>query len=298
MADTIDFSIIIPTRDRHAQLSVCLDAIADLRYPRAKFEVVVVDDGSRSPVEPVVAAYRERVQLTLMRQPGGGPALARNRGAAAARGRFLVFTDDDCTPAPDWLDRLAARLDGAPSRIVGGKTVNALADNVFSTASQSLLTFLYDYYSADPNKLWFLASCNLALDAQGFRSVGGFDPAYPRAGAEDRDLCDRLRAHGYGMTYAPEALVYHRHALTLAAFWWQHYGYGRGAYRFRRVHRERSGKGVPMEPPRFYRGLLGCPFRQGVRRPVTVAALLLVSQIANAAGFLRERAPHGTVTRW
>ena len=296
--DTIDFSIIIPTCDRHAQLSACLDAIADLRYPRSKFEVVVVDDGSQSPVEPVVAASREFVQLTLLRQPGGGPALARNRGAAAARGRFLVFTDDDCMPAPDWLDRLALRLDGAPGRIVGGKTVNALPDNVFSTASQSLLTYLYDYYSADPDKLWFLASCNLALDAQGFRSVGGFDPAYPRAAAEDRDLCDRLRAHGYGMTYAPDALVYHRHALTLVDFWRQHYGYGRGARRFRRVHRERSGQGVRMEPPRFYTGLMCCPFRQGVRRPVTVATLLLVSQLANAAGFFREWASYASTTRW
>ncbi len=182
-------------------------------------------------------------------------------------------------------DRL---IEGAPGRIVGGRTVNALPDNVFSTASQSLLTYLYDYYSAGPNKLWLLASCNLALDPQGLRSVGGFDPAYPRAAAEDRDLCDRLRVHGYGMTYAPEAVVYHLHALTLVAFWRQHYGHGRGARRFRRVHMERSGEGVRIEPPRFYTGLPGCPFRQGVRRPGTVAALLVVSQIASAAGFFRE----------
>jgi GT2 family glycosyltransferase len=288
LPETIDFSVIVPTRNRHTQLAACLDAAAGLDYPRSKFEVVVVDDGSLSSVEAIVAARRESMQVTLVRQSAGGPALARNRGAAVARGRFLVFTDDDCTPAPDWLDILAQRLAGAHECVVGGRTINALTDSAFSTASQALLTYLHDYYSAHPDKLWFLASCNFALDADGFRSVGGFDPAYPRAAAEDRDLCDRLRVRGYGMTYAPDAVVYHRHVLTLTAFWRQHYGYGRGAYQFRRAHRRRSGQRMSVEPPVFYAGLLHCPFRQCLQRPLTVAALLVLSQIGNAAGFLHE----------
>jgi GT2 family glycosyltransferase len=290
VSNPIDFSIIIPTRDRHLQLAACLEAIAGLGYPCSSFEVVVVDDGSKASVEPVVAPYRERFQITLRSQPGGGPALARNRGADVARGRFLAFTDDDCRPAPDWLDNLAACLNRAPNSIIGGRTVNGLKDNIFATASQALISYLYDYFNGDPKKLWFFTSSNLALGAESFRSVGGFDASYPRAAAEDRDLCDRLRVSGHSMVYAPDAVVYHLHPLNLLTFWSQQFGYGRGARRYWRAHRKRCGEDMRVEPPRFYSGMVIYPLRQNyIRNPLAVAALLLLSQVANVAGFLWER---------
>ncbi len=289
MSETLDFSIIIPTRDRHDQLAACLDAVAALRYPDARFEVVVVDDGSLTPVEPVIAPWRERLRITLLSQPGAGPALARNCGAAVAQGRFLAFTDDDCRPAPEWLVHFAARLNAAPDSIVGGRTINALEDNVYATASQALVSYLYDYFNRDPRNFWFLASNNLALAAESFRSVRGFDTSYPKAAAEDRDLCDRLRAAGHGMAFVPDAVVRHLHPLSLTTFWSQHFGYGRGARRYWRAHRERTGEGIHVEPLRFYRRMLSWPLRQQHRRhPLKVTALLLLSQVANAAGFFWE----------
>ena len=289
MSETLDFSIIIPTRDRHDQLAACLDAVAALRYPDARFEVVVVDDGSLTPVEPVIAPWRERLRITLLSQPGAGPALARNCGAAVAQGRFLAFTDDDCRPAPEWLVHFAARLNAAPDSIVGGRTINALEDNVYATASQALVSYLYDYFNRDPRNFWFLASNNLALAAESFRSVRGFDTSYPKAAAEDRDLCDRLRAAGHGMAFVPDAVVRHLHPLSLTTFWSQHFGYGRGARRYWRAHRERSGEGIHVEPLRFYRRMLSWPLRQQHRRHLLkVTALLLLSQVANAAGFFWE----------
>ena len=289
MPEALDFSIIIPTRERQAQLAACLDAVAELRYPGARFEVVVVDDGSRESVESVVAPRRERLRITLLRQPGAGPALARNRGAEVARGRFLAFTDDDCRPAPDWLNRLEACLSSAPEAVVGGRTLNALEDNVFAAASQELLSYLYDYFNQDPFRSWFLASNNFALAVESFRSVGGFDPSYPTAAAEDRDLCDRLRAGGHSMVFAPDALVYHLHPLNLATFWSKHFGYGRGARRYWRAHRGRSGEGIRMEPRRFYSRMMSWPLRQQhIRHPLRVAALLLLSQVANTVGFFWE----------
>ena len=287
MPETLDFSIIIPTRNRHAQLAACLDAVAELRYPGARFEVMVVDDGSLASVEPVVAARRERLRITLHSQNGAGPAQARNRAAAAAQGRFLAFTDDDCRPAPEWLDHLAAGLKDAPDSIVGGRTVNALENNMFAAASQTLISYLYDYFNRDPGEAWFLASNNFALAAESFRSVGGYDPTYPRAAAEDRDLCDRLRAGGHSMVYAPGAVVYHSHPLSLPAFWSQHFDYGRGARRYWRAHRQRCGDAVRVQPPRFYSGMLAYALRQEhTRNAPAVAALLVLSQAANAAGFL------------
>src|SRR5688572_17617375 len=104
------FSIIIPTRNRSGHLAACLKSLARLDYPCDRFEVIVVDDGSETPVDGVVAAIRERIDVSLATQAHAGPATARNRGAAGAKGEFLAFTDDDCAPASDWLQRLAARF--------------------------------------------------------------------------------------------------------------------------------------------------------------------------------------------
>lgn len=285
----IDFTVIVPTRDRHEQLAVCLQALADLRYPKDKFEVVVVNDGSREPVEPIVLPFQTALPLTLLNQDGAGPATARNHAADVARGKFLAFTDDDCAPAPDWLQKLAVELNGTPRKIVGGKTVNALEDNLFSEASEMLVSYLYEHFSHNPGRPWFLATCNFSLAAATFRSVGGFDSSYPAAAAEDRDICDRLQLHGCEMTYAPEALVYHRHALTLSSFWRQHFGYGRGARRYWRARERRSGDRVRIEPPGFYLCMLTYPVRRNRSYATPLAmALLLLSQAANLAGFLCE----------
>ncbi|MSS71915.1 MAG: glycosyltransferase [Candidatus Latescibacteria bacterium] len=147
------FSIIVPTHARPRQLAVCLDALTGLVYPRDRFEVIVVDDGSRTPPEEVVAPFRDRLNLTLLTQPNAGPATARNTGAARARGEVLAFTDDDCVPAPDWLGRLAERFDLSPDPMIGGQTVNMFPDNLYSTASQLLITYLYTYYDTVHSRL-------------------------------------------------------------------------------------------------------------------------------------------------
>ncbi len=286
---SIDFTVIVPTRDRHEQLAVCLRALADLRYPKDKFEVVVVNDGSREPVESIVLPFQMALPLTLLNQDGAGPATARNHAADVARGRFLAFTDDDCAPAPDWLENIASVLAGNPGTIVGGKTVNALEDNPFAEASEMLVSYLYGHFNHNPGRPWFLATCNFSLAAATFRAVGGFDSSYPAAAAEDRDICDRLRLHGCEMTYAPEALVYHRHALTFSSFWRQHFGYGRGARRYWRASKERSGSRIRIEPPGFYLRMLTYPLRRDRSRATLLApTLLLLSQAANLAGFLCE----------
>ena len=240
-------------------------------------------------MESVVAPWRERFQIALLSQPGAGPARARNYGAKIARGRFLAFTDDDCRPAPEWLAQLWATLSLAPEAVAGGRTVNALDRNVFAVASQALIGYLYDYFNREPSKSWFLATNNFALSAGTFRSLGGFDTSFPTAAAEDRDLCSRLRDAGRGMVFAPQAVVFHLHPLNLASFWTQHFEYGRGARRYWRAKLRRSGEGLRVEPLRFYSRMLSWPFRQReIHQPRLVVALLILSQIANAAGYFWE----------
>lgn len=284
------FSIVIPTYNRPERLATCLQSLARLDYPRERFEVIAVDDGSEMPVECAVEPVQSQLHIMLLKQPNAGPAKARNTGAFRAKGEFLAFTDDDCTPAPDWLTTLAARFAEFPDSIIGGRTVNALSDNLYSTASQVLIDYLYGYYNASAEGASFFASNNFALSAERFRALGGFDTSFPLAAAEDREFCDRWLHKGYPMIYAPEVLVYHAHRLALPAFWRQHFNYGRGAFCFHQVRAQRNREPVKVEPFSFYLNLLTYPFVQPLHQPaLLLTGLLFLSQVANVAGFFWER---------
>src|SRR5436190_7962390 len=246
------FSVIIPTDGRPRQLAACLQSLACIEYPGDRFEVIVVDDGSKTPPEAVVTSFRDNIDVTLLTQAHAGPAAARNTGAKQARGTFLAFTDDDCMPKADWLQKLAERFDETPDHLIGGRTLNALPDNPYSTASQTLIDYLYTYYNPTFNQACFLTSNNLAVPAVQFRAVGGFDASFPLAAAEDRDFCDRWRHRGYRMIYAPEVLVSHAHSLTLRTFVRQHFRYGRGAFHFHHARTQRGQSRIRLEPASFY----------------------------------------------
>lgn len=282
------FSIVIPTYRRPEQLTACLRAVMRLEYPRERFEVLVVDDGSTEPPEALVRSFRSHIDVTLLTQPHAGPAQARNTGAAHAKGAFLAFTDDDCAPAPTWLQALAARFAIAPYCAIGGRTLNALPYNLYSTTSQLIIDFVYAYYNADANQARFFASNNLALPTDHFRANGGFDPTFTTS--EDRELCDRLLFSGYRMIYASEAVVYHAHALTFRTFWRQHFNYGRGAFRFYQTRGQRRRERVRPEAKSFYLDMLRFPLSQAQGwRALVLATLLTISQGASATGILWEK---------
>ena len=254
-------------------------------YPRERFEVIVVDDGSRKPPETVVARFHERFEVMLLTQTHAGPATARNTGAAQAKGEVLAFTDDDCEPAADWLQTLAQRFAETPNCAIGGRALNGLPGNPFSTASQMLIDYLYNYYNSNHRRARFLASNNLALPAVLFRAIEGFDTNFSCAAGEDREFCDRWRHNGYGMIYAPEVVVQHSHFLKFQTFCKQHFNYGRAALYFHKVRAERGQKRIKVEPLRFYLNLLRYPsLHLHPRKSILIAMLLLISQVGNAAG--------------
>jgi glycosyltransferase involved in cell wall biosynthesis len=279
-------SIIIPTYRRPERLTVCLKSIARLDYPQDRFEVIVVDDGSPTPLETLAVDFHECFNFMLLKQAHSGPATARNTGAAQAKGEILAFTDDDCEPAVDWLQTLSKRYTATPGCAIGGRTLNKLPDNPFSTASQILIDYLYTYYNADPLQARFLASNNIALPSDRFHKIGGFDTTFPLAAGEDRELCERWLNHGFQMIYASEVLVWHSHSLTYGNFWNQHFNYGRGAFYFQQVRAHNGYKRSRMEPLSFYLNLMRAPFKliKSDRAPL-LAALLFLTQCANAAGY-------------
>jgi len=283
------FSIIIPTYNRPAMLAECLKSLTELDYPPRVFEVIVVDDGGPVSLRPVVESFEKEMQIILLRRENGGPAAARNSGIAVARGKYLAFTDDDCKPDPGWLKELEKHLVIESCLMVGGRTINVLLDNPYSCTSQLIVDIVYAHYNANPSMARFFASNNIAVPADAFRGIRGFNPLFRTS--EDRDACDRWLANGYRMVYAPGAVIYHAHKLSLESFWKQHAAYGRGALRFNRAHSSRSRGDSTLSsdfyielPGRLKKALSGVPAK---RIP---ALLFLVATwfVANTFGFVSE----------
>ena len=260
----------------------CVEACLRLNYPEDGYEILVIDDGSTPPV-PAFGLSKVRV----IRQEPGGPATARNRGVQVARGQWIAFTDDDCRPCGDWLLRLTHALDASPHGLIGGYTRNALPLNPFSAASQFLVDYLYLYFENRPRQQFFTSN-NMAASRDRLLQINGFDESFPLPAAEDRDLCDRWVESNGTLEYQPTAVVDHLHSMSLVGFLRQQYRYGRGA---RVLSQRRALRGLTFQPePRtFYFGLFAAPFRSNpLGKALQLFFLLLLSQVANVAGFAME----------
>ena len=284
------FSVIVPTFRRPAALARCLEALASQTFSRGRFEVIVADDGSGAPPRDVVARFDAVLDVTLVEAAHGGPAAARNAAAAHARGGFLALTDDDCAPDPGWLEALAHTLSRHPDALVGGRVENALVDNVMASASQLLISYLYEYFARVRSPQRFFTTNNVACSAGVFEELGGFDVESLADTAEDRDLCDRWSRSGRPLVYDATAVVRHYNPFTLGAFLRCHFNYGQGAVHFHRARARRDASRVRLEPLGFYVGMLAYPLRheRPGRAPVC-AALIALSQISYAAGYALER---------
>jgi GT2 family glycosyltransferase len=277
-------SVVVPTKGRLSSLEHCLDALRKADFGRERFEVVVANDRGGEQVEALVASYAGELQAAIARPQRTGPSAARNAGAAAARGAYLAFTDDDCEPAPSWLSALERSLAENPGAAVGGRVENGIPENLGAVATQVVVDALHAHFNRDPRSPRFFASSNVAFPADAFRSVGGFDEGFRYA--EDREVCERWVRTGHRFVSAPDAIVIHLRTLGLREFMAQHYGYGRGALAFHRCRgqEQRGGEqsGVLME---LARETLRNHEHHG---RLAVAGYVALSQFATAAGFARE----------
>jgi len=263
-------------------------SLVRLDADRSLFEVIVIDDGSESNCQDIVAENASGTHWSFLRQTNQGPAAARNLGANQAGGRFLAFLDDDCTLPRDWFQTLSPFLD--EQTMLGGCTVNMLTKNIFSTASQELIEYLYTYYRTDSCQTQFVTSNNMVVPCLLFKDIGGFSTQFKGAAAEDREFCDRWLWSGYHIRSIQQLRVEHWHSMNFYQFLKQHFGYGCGARLYHEMKRQRRGIGLTIEPPNFYKNLMMFPFSQhrGLRA-FFLSLCLCLSQFCNAAGYFRAK---------
>ncbi|TVP62560.1 MAG: glycosyltransferase [Leptolyngbya sp. LCM1.Bin17] len=200
-------SVIIPVFNDTDRLRHCLQCLAQQTYPCDRYEVIVVDN-SPSPdpsLSPLIAEYPGMV---LAHEPRRGSYAARNQGIKLAQSTVIAFTDSDCRPAPDWLEKGTAWLTRYPDcGFVAGQI-----RFFFQNPDNPTIPELYDSLNFLQQQRYveechFGATANLFTFKARFDSVGFFNSDLFSGG--DHDWGHRMFAAGYPQLYADDVVIAH-----------------------------------------------------------------------------------------
>jgi len=204
-------SVIVPTYNSEATIKGCLDSLFNQTF-EDKYEVIVVDDASADNTISAVASY----PVELLKQEHKGPAAARNLGAKNAEGGILLFTDADCIPENDWIEKMCAPFEDEQIAGVQGRYKTKQK----GTVARFVQYEIEERYEIMSKKRYidFVGSYSAAYRTDVFLEEGGFDESFPIASGEDPDLSYRLASKGHKMVFAPDAVVYHEHPAGIAQY--------------------------------------------------------------------------------
>lgn len=195
-------TIQLCTYNRAHLLGRVLEACFDQTLPSDQYEVVLVNDGSRDDT-PAVIARAERLatcRFTVVNQPNGGLANARNTGIAQATGERIAFIDDDILPTPVFAAEHLRSDERHGDVVVRGAVINTESFDALPVPVWSLAN-----YSAN----WFWTS-NVSVRRSRLDAAGGsFDESFSEYGWEDIELGLRLRALGTKAVFNRRAVVFH-----------------------------------------------------------------------------------------
>jgi hypothetical protein len=192
------FSVVVPV---YRQWHLVPDLLAALRVQdldSKSFEILLVNNGlAPAPDLPV--------GLRVLDCPRPGAYAARNAGAAAARGRWLVFTDADCRPEPHWLSTLAEAVEANVASLLAGPV------RMTSSGARPNACEIYEMVRGIPQARYvahgYAATANLAVSATVFHALGGFEPG--RFSGGDAVFCRHARRAGHRLRFVPGAIVAH-----------------------------------------------------------------------------------------
>jgi glycosyltransferase involved in cell wall biosynthesis len=213
----VDISLIISSRNRAYGLTNCLDAVsvAARQASYLRLELVFVDNGSTDSTSDVVREWAKTAPIStnLVYESTAGLAVARNAGMAAARGRLLAFTDDDCEIFADYFSLVAALFAGDKQPVMRGGRIELgdardLPVTIKTELEPSVLT-------SDLHAGGFIHGANMAFPRTLIDTVGLFDTRFgagsPFRSGEDTDYVHRAFNAGIRVEYLPDFAVKHFH---------------------------------------------------------------------------------------
>jgi GT2 family glycosyltransferase len=213
-------SVVVPFLNsgdgaRCATLGKTLDALGSQTIRESLLIVVSLDGG-----EPLPKELADKADLVIEGE-WGGPAVARNRGwRASDTPRFVLFTDSDCVPEPDWAEKLLEPLRNG--KFQGAKGVYSTGgDRVIQRLAQVEFEERYrllERQLREDGSIEMVDTYSAAFTARALRQVEGFDESFPAADHEDIDISYRMRELGMKLGFAPAARVSHTHRSGWVAY--------------------------------------------------------------------------------
>ncbi|MBD2578574.1 glycosyltransferase [Oscillatoria sp. FACHB-1406] len=219
-------TIAVCTRDRTADLALCLDSLCQLDYPH--LDLLVVDNApSTEATQELLQAHYPQIRYVC--EPRPGLDWARNRAIIEAKGEILAYTDDDVVVDRGWVKALAkAFVENPEVMAITGLVVpyelETEAQVLFEWNGGFGRGFDRKWYRVYPDSKmpwgWlgagqFGTGANMAYRRCIFEEIGPFDPALdvgtPTNGGGDLEMFFRVLKKGHTLLYEPDALVRHRH---------------------------------------------------------------------------------------
>jgi GT2 family glycosyltransferase len=194
-------SVVVPTYCRDELLGRCLSALAAQRMRLGQIEIIVADDAGSPITRRLVEDFGGKCVVKIRYVavgPAHGPAAARNCGWRAACGEFIAFTDDDCVPQADWIEKGVAAMIGAHAEAAAGQVMVPLPPNPTDYERDCAGLAHGEFVTAN-------CFCRRSV----LEVVGGFDERFTVAWREDSDLQFTLLEHGFRIVRVGDAIVVH-----------------------------------------------------------------------------------------
>jgi GT2 family glycosyltransferase len=215
-------SVIVPFRGDERAAAALRSALNPLDV-RPGDELIVADNSDESVAGPPLGEAVRVLRATAERSSYH----ARNVGARAARGEWLLFLDADCVPQPDLIDAYFRRPIPSDCALLGGQISGDPSQLGLLPRYARARNYLSQTDGLHGKAGVAAATANLLVRRSAFEAAGGFAEGIRSGG--DVDLCWRLREAGWTLEYRPEAGVVHRHRESLRGFLGQVARYAAGA---------------------------------------------------------------------
>ncbi len=202
MGKQFSVTVVVPAYNCENTIAETIQGILTQTYlPES---IIIVDDGSTDQTARKIKSFEK---ITYVYQENAGPAAARNRGAKAATTDLIFFTDSDCVPQKDWIEKAEKHFSDATIAVVMGSYGIVNKNSILARCIHREIVFRHQHLM--PNYPKAFGSYNVAIRRHTFELVGGFDQTYRRASGEDNELSYRILQKGYRIFFAKEALVDH-----------------------------------------------------------------------------------------
>jgi len=200
-------SVIIPVFNDADRLRICLEALEKQTYPQSCYEVIAIDNASNDggKTKEVVESYSQAI-YGFEESPGS--YVARNKGISLSKGEVIAFTDADCIPALNWIEKGVDNLLRVPNRrMVAGKI-----EIFFKNPDKLTPVELYESLMALPQKEFlevhhYGATANVFTFKTVLDRVGVFNAKLKSSG--DVEWGQRVYACGYQQVYSEDVCVAH-----------------------------------------------------------------------------------------